>query len=338
MIDPIALARQLIDIPSTTDNEAAVGEFLEGALQRLGFACRRHAVTETRFNLFAAAGGRPRVILNSHIDTVPPWFASAEDEEYLYGRGACDTKGVYAAMIAAGERLVARGMNEFAFLFVVGEETDSIGAKTANTEFAALGSEFVVVGEPTESTFARASKGAFTCTVRFDGMAGHSAYPERGDSAITKLAAAITEINAAQWGRNEVLGQATVNVGVVRGGVKPNVIAGEAEAEMIFRLVTDPEDVRTKLEGIISRHGGKIIKSGGNPPQFMTVPEGEPSRVVAFNTDVPHLRNLGKPLLFGPGSILEAHGPNERIAKKDLLAAVSTYEEMVVALLEGRVA
>jgi acetylornithine deacetylase len=338
MIDPIALARQLIDIPSTTDNEAAVGEFLEGALQRLGFACRRHAVTETRFNLLAAAGGRPRVILNSHIDTVPPWFASSEDEEYLYGRGACDTKGVYAAMIAAGERLLAGGKNDFAFLFVVGEETDSIGAKTANTEFAGLGSEFVIVGEPTESTFARASKGAFTCTVRFEGVAGHSAYPERGDSAITKLAAAISEINAAQWGYDDDLGHATVNIGVVRGGVKPNVIAGDAEAEMIFRLVTDPDDVRMRLEEMVSRHGGRIVKSAGNPPQIMSVPEGAPSRVVAFNTDVPHLRTLGKPILFGPGSILEAHGPNERIAKKDLLAAVSSYEEMVIALLEGRVA
>lgn len=338
MIDPIAFARQLIDIPSTTENEAAVGEFLERELTRLGFACERHFVAGTRFNLFAAAGGRPRVILNSHIDTVPPWFASSEDGEYLYGRGACDTKGVYAAMIAAGVRLRARGIDEFAFLFVVGEETDSIGAKTANVQFAGRGSEFVVVGEPTESTFARASKGAFTCTVRFEGLAGHSAYPERGDSAISKLVAAVTEINAADWGEHELLGKATVNVGVIRGGVKPNVIAGEAEAEMIFRLVTDPDDVRTRLEAIIGRHGGVIVKSGGNPPQFMTVPAGAASRVVAFNTDVPHLRGLGKPLLFGPGSILDAHGARERISKKDLLAAVATYEEMVMALLEDRIA
>lgn len=338
MIDPVRFARQLIDIPSTTDGEAAAGEFLERELTRLGFACRRQAVTESRFNVYASAGGRPRVILNSHIDTVPPWFASSEDGEYLYGRGACDTKGVYAAMIAAGERLLGRGIRDFAFLFVVGEETDSIGAKTANAAFAGLGSEFVVVGEPTESTFARASKGAFTCTVRFEGVAGHSAYPERGDSAISKLVRAVAEINAAGWGEHEVLGRATVNVGVIRGGVKPNVIAGEAEAEMIFRLVTDPEDIRARLETIIAPHGGRIVKSGGNPPQFMIVPAGAPSRVVAFNTDVPHLRGLGKPLLFGPGSILDAHGPQEKISKKELLAAVGTYEDMVLALLEGRFA
>lgn len=338
MIEPIAFARQLIDIPSTTENERAVGEFLDKELSGLGFATRRHAVTDSRFNLYAAAGGRPRVIINSHIDTVPPWFGSREDDQFIYGRGACDTKGVIAAMIAAGQRLTVRGIKDFAFLFVVGEETDSIGAKTANPEFSNLGSEYVVVGEPTESMFAKASKGAFTCTVRFEGITGHSAYPERGDSAIIKLVNAVSEINAADWGHHDVLGNATVNVGVIRGGLKPNVIAGEAEADMIFRLVTDLDDIKSRLERIIARHGGRIVKGVGNPPQFMTVPAGARSSVVSFNTDVPHLRSLGKPLLFGPGSILDAHGANEKISKKELLAAVDTYEQMVMSLLDGRVA
>lgn len=337
MFDPIAFARQLIDIPSTTENEAGVGEFLERELTRLGYTCRRQAVTEKRFNLYAAAGGRPRVVLNSHIDTVPPWFASREDEQFLYGRGACDTKGVIAAMIAAGEKLRSRGVKEFAYLFVVGEETDSIGAKTANPEFANLGSEFVVVGEPTESMFAKASKGAFTCTVRFEGVAAHSAYPERGDSAITKLVDAVSEINATNWGEHDVLGKTTVNVGVIRGGQKPNVIAAEAEAEMIFRLVTHPDEIQARVEKIVAKRGGRIVVARGNPPQFMIVPEGAKSQVVAFNTDVPHLGGLGKPLLFGPGSILDAHGADEKIAKKDLLAAVVTYEEMVISLLEGKI-
>ena len=338
MIDPLKLARQLIDIPSTTENERAVAEFLEQQLTQLGFSCRRHVVSDTRFNLYAAAGGRPRVLINSHMDTVPPWFTSREDNEFIYGRGACDTKGIIAAMLAAGERLLQRNVRDFAFLFVVGEETDSIGAKTANQEFNDLDSEYVVVGEPTESKFARASKGAFTCTVRFEGIAGHSAYPERGDSAITKLVSAVAAINAANWGEDKLLGKATVNVGVIRGGQKPNVIAAEAEAEMIFRLVTDPDDIRARLESLISKYSGRIVNAAGNPPQHMIVPEGAPSHVVAFNTDVPHLRSLGKPLLFGPGSILDAHGKDEKIAKKDLLAAVGTYEEMVISLLEGRIA
>lgn len=336
-LDPIALARQLIDVPSPTESELAVAELLERELTRLGYQTRRHDVTPTRFNLLALAGGTPRVVMNSHIDTVPPWFESSEDGEYVYGRGACDTKGIIAAMIASGERLRARGIDQFAFLFVVGEETDSIGAKTANTVFANLGSEFVVVGEPTESAFARASKGALTCVVRFEGVAAHSAYPHLGDSAINRMVAAIAEINARDWGTHEVLGQTTVNVGVVRGGQRPNIIAAEAECELIFRLVTTPEEVERELADLVARHGGRITMSRGNPPQFMTVPEGQRSAIVSFNTDVPWLTSLGRPLLFGPGSILDAHGVNEKIAKRDLLAAVTTYEEMVVSLLEGRV-
>jgi acetylornithine deacetylase len=337
VIDPIVFARHIIDVPSTTDDELAIGEFLDAELARLGFETRRQHVSPRRFNLLALAGGTPRVVINSHIDTVPPWFASHEDDEYVYGRGACDTKGIIAAMIAAGERLLTRGVRDFAFLFVVGEETDSIGAKSANEAFADLGSEFVVVGEPTESLFARASKGALTCTVRFDGVAAHSAYPHLGDSAIHRLVAAVSEINATDWGRHELLGETTVNVGVIRGGERPNIIAAQAECEMIFRLVTTPDEVRQRLDTIVAKHGGTITSSRGNDPQFMVVPAGQPSAIVSFNTDVPWLGSLGRPLLFGPGSILDAHGKNERIAKKDLLAAVDTYEQMVISLLEGRI-
>ena len=333
MFDPIAFTRRLVDIPSTTDHESEAATFLFDELSRLGYDCRKQPVTETRFNVFASAGGRPRVVLNSHIDTVPPWFESSEDAEFLYGRGACDTKGVIAAMIAAGERLRASGTRDFAFLFVVGEETDSIGAKSANVAFANLGSEYVLVGEPTESKFASASKGALTCFVRFEGIAGHSAYPERGESAINKMVAAIAEINITEWGRHDVLGHATVNVGVVRGGEKPNVIPASAECEMIFRTVSDIEQVREQLAILVAEHGGEITLARGNAPQFMVVPEGAPSAVVAFNSDVPHLGVLGKPLLFGPGSILDAHGPNERIAKGELMAAIDVYGDTVVKLL-----
>jgi acetylornithine deacetylase len=336
-IDPFTLARQLIDIPSPTDHEYAVAEHLDHLLTRLGFATKRHGVSPSRFNLYASAGGHPRVVLNSHLDTVPPWFAASEDDDHIYGRGACDTKGVISAMIAAGERLHARGLRDFAFLFVVGEETDSIGAKTANNFFSDLGSEYVVVGEPTESKFARASKGAVTVTLRFEGVAAHSAYPHLGDSAINRMVAAIAEINAADWGTHEVLGNATVNVGVVRGGEKPNIVPALAECDILFRIVTTPDDVLARVRDMIAPHGGKIVMDRGNAPQLMVVPEGQQSTVVAFNTDVPWLGNLGKPLLFGPGSILDAHGAHEKIAKRDLISAIDTYEAMVVSLLEGRV-
>ncbi len=335
MIDPIALARKLIDIPSPTGAERAMGEFLERELAQLGLTVRRQAVEGDRFNVFASAGEHPRVVINSHIDTVPPWFASREDGQKIYGRGACDTKGVIAAMIAAGERLLARGVRDFAFLFVVGEETDSIGAKTANVEFGDLGSEYVLVGEPTESKFARASKGALTVVVHFDGVAAHSAYPQRGDSAVKKMISAITAIESTDWGWHEIVGSATVNVGVVRGGEKPNIIPASAECELMFRTAGDHEEVRAKLEQVAGRFGGRITVARGNAPQFMVVPQGAPSTIVAFNTDIPHLGNLGKPLLFGPGSILDAHGANEFIFKRDLIAAVDVYCDTVTELLRS---
>src|SRR5213075_887260 len=227
---------------------------------------RLQEVEPNRFNVFASAGGEPRVIINSHIDTVPPWFASREDGDKIYGRGACDTKGVIAAMLAAGERLLASGERDFAFLFVVGEETDSVGAKRANLEFTA---EYVIVGEPTESKFARASKGALTAIVHFDGVAAHSAYPERGDSAIKKMMSAIAAIESADWGSHEILGRATVNTGVVRGGEKPNIVPAMAECELMFRTAGDFEGVRAKLEDLAGRFGGRITMSRGNAPQFM---------------------------------------------------------------------
>jgi len=333
-LDPIELARTLIDIPSPTGDEGAVGEFLESELARLGFVTRRSVIEGGRFNLLATAGGRPRVVFNSHLDTVPPWFAARQDGGYLYGRGACDTKGIIAAMIAAGARLLGAGIRDFAFLFVIGEETDSIGAKRANEELGNIGSEFVIVGEPTESQFARASKGALTCTLRFDGVAAHSAYPHLGDSAIRKMVAAIAEIESTDWGGDDVLGETTVNVGIVRGGEKPNIVPAWAECELIYRLVTTPEEVRSRLDAIVHRHGGAIVRSHGNPPQRMIVPEGAPSTVVAFNTDVPHLGALGKPLLFGPGSILDAHGAEERIRVADLIAAVGVYERTVLSFVK----
>ncbi|MFA6956381.1 MAG: M20/M25/M40 family metallo-hydrolase [Thermoanaerobaculia bacterium] len=336
-IDPIKLARQLIDIPSPTDHERAVAEFLEPLLASIGFSVERHYVTDHRFNLLARTATQPRVVLCTHLDTVPPFIASSEDATHLFGRGACDTKGLMAAMLRAAEQLLLGGVDAFGMLLVVGEETDSIGAKRANEHFGNLGSEYVVVGEPTESRFVRASKGALTVTVAFRGIAAHSAYPERGDSAIVKLADAVKAISAHDWGEHPSLGRSTANVGVIRGGIKANIVPPAAELEMIFRIVEEPELVLRKLEALVAPLGGSVASWYGNAPVPMAVPRGVESTVVAFNTDAPHLRKLGKPLLFGPGSILDAHTDRERIAKADLLDAVETYRGLVVDLIEGKV-
>jgi len=334
-MDPIQLTRQLVDIPSITGDEAAIGVFLDEHLQRLGFITRRQEISPGRFNLLARTSARPRVLLCSHIDTVPPFIPSSDLGSSISGRGACDTKGIIAAMLVAGEELLAAGRTEFGFLLVVGEETDSIGAKKANIEFRGLGSEFVVVGEPTESTFVSASKGAYTCTVRFEGIAAHSAYPEQGESAIRKMLNALRKIDHEDWGVHPLLGNATANIGVVRGGRKANIVADEAEADIMFRIVGSPDEIREGLERILRTHEGRITASYGNPPMFMVTPKGTKTMVVAFNTDVPHLGALGKPILFGPGSILDAHSATEKICKDEIIQAVQTYRNLVLDLLRG---
>ncbi|HUP65778.1 MAG TPA: M20/M25/M40 family metallo-hydrolase [Thermoanaerobaculia bacterium] len=335
--DPIALARQLIDIPSVTGEEGPHGAFLQRVLTSLGFTIEEQEIEAGRKNLFATAGGVPRVILCSHLDTVPPFFPSSETPREIHGRGACDTKGIIAAMVDAGEQLIGDGAKDFAFLFVVGEETDSIGAKRANDHFAGRGSEIVIVGEPTDSRYVRATKGALTARIEFPGVPAHSAYPERGDSAIRKLARAIEAIYEADWGSDDDLGQGIPNVGVVRGGEKANVIAAHAEADCIFRLIGPVAAAHAQLETLTAAHGGSIARWYGNDPVRMMVPAGEDSIVAGFNTDAPHLFSLGRPILFGPGSILDAHGESEKIGKSEIIAASETYRKLVLGLLEGTI-
>jgi acetylornithine deacetylase len=332
-IDPIQLTRRLVDIPSVTGEEAAVAAELQTILESIGLTVRRHPVSDQRFNLLATGSGRTRVLFCSHIDTVPPHIPSSEDGEWIRGRGACDAKGIIAAMIAATADLAGE-VDGVGFLLVVGEETDSIGAKRANEDLD-VGSEYVVVGEPTDSVFVSGCKGAFTARVRFRGVAAHSAYPERGDSAISRLTRAVVAIDQAEWGFDERLGRGTVNVGTIRGGGSANVIPAEAELELMVRSVEEPDAVRARLAAIVEAEGGDIVESYGGSPIFLYVPEGEPSKVVAFGTDAPYLERFGKRILFGPGSILDAHRTDEKIRKSEILNAVGMYRDLARRLTGG---
>lgn len=334
-LDPIRLAREFIDLPSLTGEEGPFGERVATLLAGLGFRVERQEIAPGRANLLATIGDRPRVLLSSHLDTVPPFFASSETATRLIGRGACDTKGIIAAMVTAAAGLKEEGVRDFGLLLVVGEETDSIGAKRANGWLQDRGVELLINGEPTEGRFVRASKGALTAVIRFEGKAAHSAYPERGDSAIVKLAGAIGAIYGAGWGSDPEMGSGTPNVGVVRGGEKANIIPAAAEAECIFRIVEPVGVARERLERILEPFGGRIERSHGNDPVRMAVPRGAPSVVVAYNTDVPHLHALGRPVLFGPGSILEAHSATESVGKDELSAAVGVYHGLVRDFANG---
>ncbi|MBI1722275.1 MAG: M20/M25/M40 family metallo-hydrolase [Gemmatimonadetes bacterium] len=332
MTDPIALARRLVAIPSVTGEEAEVARFLGSHLTGLGYHVELQEAAPGRPNILATTDAPPRVVLSTHLDTVPPHLPAGEDEACLYGRGACDAKGIAAAMVAAAERLRAEGVSEIGLLFVVDEEMDSRGARAANGHPLARQCRWLINGEPTDNRLAVGSKGSLRCSLRTEGTGGHSAYPERGASAIDRLLEVLADVRAVRWPRDAVLGETTCNIGVIAGGTRPNVIAEKAHADLQVRLVADPAPVRRLLEEAV-RGRAEIEVHTCVSPVRLTAPPGFETCVVAFTTDIPNLTAWGSPLLLGPGSIHVAHTDREQIAKADLEHGAELYVRLARALL-----
>jgi acetylornithine deacetylase len=268
------------------------------------------------------------VVLSTHMDTVPPFIPSREDDLFLYGRGACDAKGIIAAQWAAAERLREAGVAA-ALLFVVGEERDSAGAREANLH--PKGSRFLINGEPTDNRLALASKGSLRAEVRARGTMAHSAYPELGDSAVHKLVQALDRLLDLDLPYVEGVGPSTLNIGVIEGGRAPNVIADAASAQVLVRLVGPSEETRKAIEQAVA--GLAEVEFTLEIPFIrMRQVEGLETMVAAFTTDIPALTHWGEPLLLGPGSIHVAHTPFEKIAKQELLEAVDLYFELAQRL------
>jgi acetylornithine deacetylase len=336
-LDPLDLTRRLVDIESITYNEGAVGEYLETVLKERGFAVERTAVSQPprsrytgpRFNLYAGTGKRPDVVLSTHLDTVPPFIPSSEDDLYIYGRGSCDAKGIIAAQLAAAERLREAGV-AVALLFVVGEERDSAGAHTANLH--PKGSRFLINGEPTDNRLALASKGVLRAEVQAHGTMAHSAYPELGESAVHKLVPALNRLLALELPTVDGVGPSTLNIGVIEGGRAPNVIADAAAAQVLVRLVGPSEGTRKAIQEAVA--GLAEVEFTLEIPFIrMRAVAGLETMIAAFTTDIPALSNWGEPLLLGPGSIHVAHTPFEKIAKRELLDAVDLYYEVARRLV-----
>jgi acetylornithine deacetylase len=322
------LTKKLISIPSISGDEKAVANFLAEYLRGAGFEVDIQEAEDNRPNVYARKG-EPEVVLSSHTDTVPPYVEFKEDDDFIYGRGACDTKGIIAAMLKAGDALLEAGIADFGLLFVVGEEAGSIGARQANK--IPNRSHYLINGEPTESKLALGSKGALRAILRSSGRAAHSAYPEKGESAIDKLLDVLTDLRQADWPRDETLGSTTMNIGMINGGVAANVIPPDAEAELMFRVVTNNESLKRIIESVAGSRV-EVEYTFACDPVFTEKIDGFETTVVAFTTDIPALTNWGKPLLFGPGSILDAHTPGERISKAEVIAAIETYRQMVLSL------
>jgi acetylornithine deacetylase len=334
-MDPFQLTRALVDIESVTPNEEKIGLFLFDYLKeiaaRTGGHVERFEVEPKRYNLIAQWGD-PIVTLSTHIDTVPPFFASREDSEFIWGRGACDTKGIIASMIHAMEALVADGVRGVALLFVVGEERNSAGAYAAAK--IPRGSRFLINGEPTENKLALGSKGALRYEIIAKGRMAHSAYPQLGESAIEKLLDALEKIRRIAMPTDSILGASTLNIGTIQGGRAPNVIPDHARAEVFFRLVDSGDSIRAAVadasKGLVEANEVLYI-----PTVHLGSVSGLETTVVSYTTDIPAFNGTwGQPFLFGPGSIHFAHTDQERIPKAELLESIGIYQTLVRQLLQ----
>jgi len=324
------LTRELINLESVTGTEREVGLFVRDLLERDGFEVSIQPVDEKRFNVIASLG-KPTVVLSTHLDTVPPFFPASETEDSVFGRGACDTKGIIASMIFAARELKNSGATNLGLLFVTGEENGSDGARLAN-KIAPPGVRYLINGEPTENKLALGSKGALRLEIKTTGKRGHSAYPHVGESAIVKLLDILNDIRALVLPEHPVLGKTTCNIGTISGGIQANVIPDAAVAELMFRTVTDTGAVRDLIVNTIKGRG-TVRTVFECEPLFLESISGFETEVMAFTTDIPLLGNWGKPFLLGPGSILDAHTENEKISKQELTDSVGLYVELAKRLL-----
>jgi acetylornithine deacetylase len=329
------LTRALVDIESITNNEERVGlylfDYLSKLAERYGGRVEKMDVEPHRFNVFASWGDRVVATLSTHMDTVPPFFPSREDDEHIWGRAACDTKGIIASMITAAASLLASGVRNFGVLFVVGEERNSAGAYRASQ--SPRGSRFLINGEPTENLLALGSKGALRYELAASGRMAHSAYPQLGESAIEKLLDALAKVRRIQLPVDEVLGPSTLNIGTIGGGRAPNVVPDEAHAEIMIRLVGDSQSTKEAIQGAAAGlvEAKEVLEI---PALRLGSLEGFKTTVVAYTTDIPAFGTTwGRPFLIGPGTIHVAHTLEERVPKRQLLEAVELYQRMITQLL-----
>ncbi len=329
-----ALAKQLIswlEIDSTSGHEATFLEELERFFIVHGFQCERQHVEGARWNLLVSTDEAPRLLYSTHVDTVPPFLpvraVNENGVDRIYGRGACDTKGGIVAMIAAGLRLLKAGRRDFGFLFVVGEEVDHIGAKKSTELVYEPAIERIILCEPTLNRVVSAQKGMLKFRLVSEGVAGHSAFPERGDSAINHLLDAISALRSESWPVDPLLGPTTLNIGVLAGGVAANVFAPEARAELIFRVVDAVEPLLARVQELCAGHA-RVENVVFNDPVFFDPPADVATLVVPFNTDATYLSQLAPVWLVGPGDIEHAHADLEHIAMDSLLDGIDLYERL----------
>ena len=323
--------KKIIDIPSPTGTEQRLCHEMQTDLQNWGFSTRLQVVAPDRFNLFATTASRPEIYISSHLDTVRPFIPANEADGKIYGRGACDAKGQMAAAIFAVKGLPAALRRKVGLLFVVGEETDSLGAKMAVQK--GLDCRFLINCEPTENKLATGQKGYFAFRLTATGRAAHSGYPENGASAIDKLFLQLSALKNLDWGRDDQFGSATFNIGKISGGEGLNVVAAVAEARCSVRVVTSCAAVENLLKSQLLQHI-KCEILARSEPQKLFVPAGWFGEIVKFGSDAVHFSKAVPTLMLGPGSILQAHTDDEFIEKSTLESAVGIFQKLIANLLK----
>jgi acetylornithine deacetylase len=335
LADALELTRALVSLETPTGSEGPATDFLAGALKRAGYRTVRQQVSPGRDNLLAFREP-PALVFSTHVDCVPPYVPLSEDADALRGRGTCDAKGLAAAMVAAAERLAARGERRVGLLFLVGEENGSDGARAA----AALEprGRYLVNGEPTENRLSIGQKGSIRVDLHATGRAAHSAYPEEGQSAVASLLDTIERIRRMPLPRDPLLGASTLNVGLIRGGVAPNVLAPQASAQILIRVVEPTAPLQAAIRALAAP--GVSVAFPVELPFYKggTVPTGWDTTVVSYASDLPFLTTWGECYQLGPGSIRVAHTAEEHIRKADLLHGVELYVRLASDLLAGEAA
>jgi acetylornithine deacetylase len=332
-MDALELTRALVSLETPTGSEAAATDFLDDTLRRAGYRTVRQRVTAGRDNLYAYREP-PALVFSTHLDTVPPYVPLTEDTDSIHGRGSCDAKGLAAAMIAAAERLAARGERRIGLLFLVGEENGSDGARAAGA--LEPKGRFLINGEPTENRLSIGQKGSLRVDLAASGRAAHSAYPDEGVSAIAALLDSIERIRHLPLPSDSLLGRSTLNLGLISGGVAPNVIPPAASAQLLIRTVEPSEPLKTAIRSVLSP--GVTAEFPVELPFYKggSAPAGWDTTVVSYASDLPFLSAWGERYQLGPGTIRVAHTAHEHILKSDLLRGVELYERLASDLLAGQ--
>ncbi|MBS1767368.1 MAG: M20/M25/M40 family metallo-hydrolase [Acidobacteria bacterium] len=321
------LASRLMDLcaaDTTSGAEDAGLPALRALLMEAGAEIELHPVSPGRTNVLATWGS-PRLIFSTHLDTVPPFIAPRQEGSRIHGRGACDAKGQILAQLAAIHQLRAEGHDGFAWLGVVGEETDSAGARAALnladrfTEVRAL-----INGEPTQNRLATGQRGALHLHLECRGLRAHSGSPERGRHALWPLLDWLQALREAPRPVDAELGPEIWNLGLLHGGDAPNVIPALASAEVLARTVPG-SDFAARVEALRPEQGEIRVQLDEAPDRYPRL-DGFEHAPMPFGSDAPTLRTLVPDrtvVLAGPGSIEVAHTDGEHLDLSDLEAGIA---------------